>query len=41
MRKRTPEPAANMIVASHKRWATQSGTPICWNAQNHGPIGNR
>ena len=32
-RKSIPAPAANMIVASQSRWATQSGDPTCWRTQ--------
>ena len=37
----TPVPAAKRMVPSHRRWATQSGTPRRSKAQNHGPIGQR
>ncbi len=36
-----PVPAANMIVAIHRRWATQSGRPIACAATYHGPDGHR
>ena len=36
-----PAPAANMIVATQRRCATQSGEPITSKNQNQGPIGHR
>ena len=38
---RTPRPAANRIVPSHSRWATQSGMPAASATQYQGPMGQR
>src|SRR5829696_5999673 len=37
----TPVPASTNIVPSHRRWATQSGTPARSKTQYHGPWGHR